>query len=36
MPNTFGESGEPRELLQKYGMTAKHIIRAVERVTKRA
>ncbi len=35
MPNTFGESGEPNELLQKYGMTAKHIIRAVERVIKR-
>lgn len=36
MPNTFGESGEPAELLQKYGMTAKHIVSAANRIIKRA
>lgn len=35
MPNSFGESGEPNELLEKYGMTAKHIIKAVEKIMKR-
>ncbi len=35
MPDTFGESGEPRELLEKYGMTARDIIQAVKRVKKR-
>ncbi|MFH1430342.1 MAG: transketolase C-terminal domain-containing protein [Candidatus Uhrbacteria bacterium] len=29
MPNSFGESGEPMELLEKYGMTAPHIIHAL-------
>ncbi|MCS7297052.1 MAG: transketolase C-terminal domain-containing protein [Bacteroidia bacterium] len=29
--DTFGESGKPEELLQKYGLTAAHIISAVER-----
>lgn len=32
MPNSFGESGEPDELLEKYGMKAHHIIEAVKRV----
>ena len=36
MPNTFGESGEPSELLEKYGMTSKAIIQAAKKVLKRA
>ncbi|HET7630441.1 MAG TPA: transketolase C-terminal domain-containing protein [Candidatus Saccharimonadales bacterium] len=32
MPDHFGESGEPAELLDKYGLTAKHIALAVHRV----
>ncbi len=35
MPDHFGESGEPNELLEKYGMKAKAIIIAVKRVLKR-
>jgi transketolase len=35
MPNSFGESGEPKELLEKYGMTTKDIIKAVQKVIKR-
>jgi len=35
MPNSFGESGEPDELLHKYGMTAEHIIKAIKKVIKR-
>lgn len=35
MQDTFGESGEPDELLEKYGMKAKHIIAAVKKVLKR-
>ena len=35
MPNTFGESGEPEELLEKYGMTSRHIVEAVKRVIAR-
>lgn len=35
MPNHFGESGEPKELLEKYGMTTKDIIKAVQKVMKR-
>ncbi len=35
MQNTFGESGEPAELLEKYGMTAKDVINAVKRVVQR-
>lgn len=31
----FGESGNPRELLEKYGLTAKHIERAVLKAIKR-
>jgi transketolase len=35
MPNCFGESGEPAELLEKYGMTSKNVIKAVELAIKR-
>ncbi|MEK7521200.1 MAG: transketolase C-terminal domain-containing protein [Patescibacteria group bacterium] len=35
MPNCFGESGQLEELLEKYGMTAKHIVEAVKRVITR-
>ncbi len=31
----FGESGEPEELLEKFGLTAKYIIEAVKKVVKR-
>jgi len=33
--DTFGESGKPNELLEKYGLTAKDIIRAAHKVIKR-
>lgn len=32
MPDHFGESGQPDELLEKYGMKAKSIVEAVKRV----
>jgi len=32
MNDLFGESGKPAELMEKYGMTANHIIDAVKRV----
>ena len=35
MPNSFGESGAPDELLEKYGMKAHHIADAVKSVIKR-
>lgn len=35
MPNSFGESGEPQELLDKYGMTTDAIINAAKKVLKR-
>jgi transketolase len=35
MPNRFGESGEPDQLLAKYGMKATDIVKAVKRVVKR-
>lgn len=35
MPDSFGESGDPSELLEKYGLTANHIIQSVRRVMKR-
>lgn len=35
MPNTFGESGETEELLEKYGMTARDIVEAVKKVVAR-
>lgn len=33
--DTFGESGKPAELLEKYGLTAKDIVAAVKRVLER-
>jgi len=33
--DTFGESGSPEELLQKYGLTSAHIIQAVKSVLAR-
>lgn len=35
MQNTFGESGEPDELLAKYGMKAKDVVAAAKKVLKR-
>jgi transketolase len=35
MPDSFGESGEPDELLTKYGMKAKDIVAAAKRALKR-
>lgn len=35
MPNTFGESGAPNELLHKYGMGVQDIIAAVKKVVQR-
>lgn len=35
MPNTFGESGAPEELLEKYGMGVKDVKEAVRKVLKR-
>ena len=35
MPNSFGESGKPDELLEKYGMKAKNIVEAVKKVVAR-
>ncbi len=35
MLDTFGESGEPRELIEKYGMDDKAIVTAVRKVIKR-
>jgi len=35
MPNTFGESGQPEELIEKYGMGKKSVIEAVKKVLKR-
>ncbi|MEK7086993.1 MAG: transketolase C-terminal domain-containing protein [Patescibacteria group bacterium] len=35
MHNTFGESGKPQELIEKYGMGVKDIIAAVKKVLKR-
>jgi transketolase len=35
MQDTFGESGQPDELLEKYGMKAKDIVAAVKKVMKR-
>jgi transketolase len=32
MQDSFGESGEPEELLEKYGMKAKDIVKAAEKV----
>lgn len=35
MPNSFGESGQPDELLEKYKMKAKDIVEAVKKAIKR-
>jgi transketolase len=35
MPDAFGESGEPHELLAKYGMTEGDVVQAAVRVVKR-
>lgn len=35
MPNSFGESGKPDELLEKYGMKSKYIVEAVRKVVAR-
>jgi len=35
MPNTFGESGQPDELLKKYGMDKTAVVEAVKRVLAR-
>jgi len=35
MPDTFGESGKPEELMKKYGLKAKNIVDAALRVLKR-
>jgi len=35
MQDSFGESGETDELLEKYGMKAKNIIEAVKKVVTR-
>jgi transketolase len=35
MPNTFGESGKPEELIEKYGMGKNAVIEAVRKVLKR-
>lgn len=32
MPDHFGESGQPEELLEKYGMKAQHIVEAAKKV----
>jgi len=33
--DVFGESGEPQELAQKYGLSADHIVAAVRQVLRR-
>jgi transketolase len=35
VPDCFGESGEPRQLLEKYGLTARHLAEEVREVIKR-
>jgi len=35
MPDSFGESGQPGELIEKYGMSSYAIIKAVKKVLKR-
>ena len=35
MPDTFGESGSPKELLEKYGLTSAHIVKACKKSLKR-
>jgi transketolase len=33
--DSFGESGQPLDLLKKYGLDAEHIVKAVQKVLKR-
>jgi len=33
--DTFGESGTPRQLMEKYGLTAKDIVKATKKVLSR-
>ena len=33
--DTFGESGTPRQLMEKYGLTSNHIVNAVKKVINR-
>ncbi|MCR4419091.1 MAG: transketolase family protein [Clostridia bacterium] len=35
LPDVFGESGRPEELLEKYGLSARHLVEAVRRVLAR-
>lgn len=35
MQDTFGESGAPEELLEKYGMTSKDVVAAIQKIIKR-
>ena len=35
MQNTFGESGQPEELIEKYGMGAKDIVKAAKKAMRR-
>jgi transketolase len=35
MPNTFGESGQPEELIEKFGMGKNSVIEAVKKVIKK-
>ncbi len=35
MPDCFGESGEPKELLEKYGLTAEQVVKAAKKAIKR-
>jgi transketolase len=35
MPDKFGESGEPQQLLKKYGMSAEAMVEAAKKVMKR-
>lgn len=35
LPDTFGESGKPRELMEKYGLTARHAVAAAREILAR-
>jgi len=35
IPNVFGESGESDELMEKYGLTAEHIVESAHDVLER-
>ena len=36
LPDTFGESGAPADLIERYGMGVAHVTEAVRRIIKRA